>query len=1337
MNNLVLGLDIGIGSIGWMLYNQSNQKMVDMGVSIFESATQAKEARNHRSARRNLRHKNWRKRQMIQAFVDFGFIDSKDIFLDNNQKEINVNYLSFGKNQNKKDSTIYHLRNRALTEEVSIRELFLALYNICKTRGHFLLETVDFENTDSISFDIFKESFYSLVEDYVDFADKIDFEKSVLLPIFNQTIKVNTLKKEIKIKNFTIDDKNDKALQEICLLICNNKADLNLINPSVQLKENSKKVNINDLLKAKELNDFLKGCIELYDVKNVAAILQEYNYICQKDVALLETVKEVYHKKDMNDPDFKNDKKKLQSKMVRVNNNYPDRIRAVKNIENKFPNGLYVKEAKAILKKQQEYNSMITDEFIDICLDIIKSRIPYYVGPLGENARNGWVEKKGNFKYSYNYSKDSCVDESLTIEKWKKRMISHCTYLTEEYALPKGSFIAETFSIINELNNLDCVDLNENDHYLTSAEKYKVFDLLFLKEGKLFKYEEVANVLNLKSVSTHNKGTIQKFKVGYSLYHQIVNLLPELRLKSITEIFSQSEKINKIEEIVMDINLFDEEDSSIKHFIKLGYSEDISKKLSKLKSKGFYSFSKAFILETSINESGRSLLEELFEDNTSSYRNEQMTLISNAKDINGNPIDFSSNKYEEKFRNGEILGINLLLEDGKPVIPISREVVRALNECLKLYNTVTNMYGVPDRVVIETARELKDSSQTGEIQAKHYNKMEDCYNDIFKQLSEHKQEFRKSYLEDWDTISTYLETNNNKRKIELYIRQNGRDMISGEKIDIHNLLNYEIDHILPRGFGDDSMDNKMLINKQYNSLKNNRVPLMYIEDGAYEIKTGNPIIQSDYENRVHELFKLGLISENKHQRLLLKNTAEVEGFINRNLVDTRYIIREFMSILRAYNKVNNYDTHISALKSAFTDTFRRAFYINKNRKIGDQHHALDAATLVLADQILNTYYPNYDQRGNFSAYQNLIKSMNNIEKNETRDNVIWIQNMYKKTFKHDLKNSDSLLNEIKNTTPLYSIKTEKNYTGEFFKATIYSPKMKRNQDENKLDPLVILGVNDERKAFSTVYCAAVDFYKCTDQKGHKKHIAIHIPKVIIDSKGNINKEKYLRLIRDYYKASELLDENGELKTYLFRLRVFKNDLIYDTKNNVIQKFNIGSIAKKILEMKHIYNFAYNDIYNDFGTIKHTLVDAFNIKDRINKNKNEVPFEEIDKNKLIRFCIDNLMAIEDLEKYEDAIYEILTDEKTLNSFIEKIAFLNLIVNRKCTPKSITKQYTPAANNPKFDENSQYVKLKYSPLGIRYSLNESNKLLIQGPKYHEYAYSKIKKEDFSWRICTEVI
>ena len=99
---------------------------------------------------------------MLQAFVDFGLLTEDQIDLNG--------FLSFNTNTNgltrPTDKTVYHLRQRALTEKISERELLLCLYNMLHARGHFLMETIDFSK-DSITFEDYKEHFYSLTEPYI------------------------------------------------------------------------------------------------------------------------------------------------------------------------------------------------------------------------------------------------------------------------------------------------------------------------------------------------------------------------------------------------------------------------------------------------------------------------------------------------------------------------------------------------------------------------------------------------------------------------------------------------------------------------------------------------------------------------------------------------------------------------------------------------------------------------------------------------------------------------------------------------------------------------------------------------------------------------------------------------------------------------------------------------------------------------------------------------------------------------------------------------------------------------------------------------------------------
>lgn len=1330
-NNFTLGIDVGIASTGWAVINQDNANLVDFGIRLFETATEASEPRKYRSARRNVRRNKWRREQMKTIFLERGLVSEEDL----NDSD----FLSFTvDNEKYKKSdvdTIYHLRKKALKEKVSIRELLMCLYNICKTRGHFLIENIDF-NTDGVSYDVFKERFYRYLLDVVSFCeDKTDFEEKLLKPLFNSEIKG---KKDItqlfKNYSFTIDEENDAALQNLIFLLKGYKGDLNKIKDIYD----SKSLTVMDLKKNSDnLTELEEHIIELFDLINIANILSNgCSYLCEVAVNNLEDFKKAFIDGKDNPEKYDEYKKEIQKK-----NSSTKHLRAVKNLDNSYPNGLYVKEAVDILKCQRKFYPSIDDSFIEICSSIISARIPYYIGPLSEKGKNAWLKKYGTFKYSYDYSikNFNSVDVYESIREWKKRMVSHCTYLPQYEAMPKGSFIAETYSILNEINSLDrsTKDCNGQDYYLTKEDKIKIIDKLFLsKEGDIY-FKDVEKLLNLQNYGSSNK-SIKKFNNKYTLSKDIFRTIPDLKINTILEIFNNASKINDLENLILDINLFDEEGSKKDYFEKDEKYKQYAKPLSKLKSTSFYNLSREFIMNEKVDSEGNSIMDRLFNDNCEEYTNNLMYIINNAFDKNGEKIDFISNKYQKLLKeNNCVLDINLLLQEGKPVIPVSRPTIRALNEAFKIYQAVIDTYGVPSRIVIETAGgkdSIKDHTVIDEKGEKRFTKNESLYNYLVEQIKETKIDdffFNGVHVDDFDEIKSFK---GNKDKLELYIRQNGIDLITGEVIDFTHLENYEIDHILPRGFQDDSMNDKMLISKLANAKKSNRLPIEFLE--SPDSRDVTKMTVSRFEKIVNGLCDMDLISENKRKRLLMTSSNDVERFVKQNLVDTRYIISEFMSAINAYNEINGYQSKIVALKGAFTNTFRKAFNIEKDRDLGNQHHAIDAAMLCVTDACLSAYFPNYDSRGNFTSYENFLKDViqnesdNNDSTQEKDKNRNTITYAYYKAYGQSYKNSDSLINQIKNTVPLYSHKVEKNWKGNLTDATLYKP-----LGDNDKSPLTVIGMNNSKRSFSGVNCVAVDFYKV---KTHKKtfHVAIHIPYAIVDSKGNINKEKYIKLIKEYYDVPELIDENGDLKEYLFRFRAFKNDIIYDTSSNVPQLFNIGSMANKKLELKQILNFSYNNIYDLAFEIAKMLSKRFSIKF---SKYGDIPFEETNKSELIDYINENLFEICDYKNFEKTMKERLNSEKNLMSFARKYVYLATLANKGNVPPSIDGRYKPVANNSsiKKNEDAEYIKLKYDVLGIRFGMSIKGNLIINSAHGTCGKYKKIKKEKFDWKISKLVV
>ena len=1328
-NNYVVGLDIGNTSVGYGVIDVENNKLIETGTRHFEKASQASDRRLKRSARRGFDRKRWRNKQLKKAFNDFGIIDEKTIE--------QPNYLVFtydGENITRPiDDTVYHLRKRALNEKVSERELLLALYNICKTRGHFLMETIDFEKSDNLTFEYFKEKFYdwtSVLFEYND--DRSEFENVILNPIFNKKLyRSNDIKSKLKNINIIDEDSNDRLL-ELLKLITGFECKLQKITDNEELIKDKTKVKVSGLKSDDPTNvtDFLSYGVELYDLIQINSVISNHDFLCEVAVENLDKLKQLYLKKDTNEVEYNDFIKDIKSKMnVKKanekgdsNNNKNESIKVVKNLDNSYPNGLYVKEAKCILRKQQEFNDKITDEFIEVVGEIISARIPFYIGPLSPNGKNAWIEDVNHeFKYSYNYTQKhfNAIDEAKAIKNWKERMISHCTYLPDEYALPRGSFIYEIYAILNEMNILQAIDHNGEEYLLTKEDKYKIINQLFLEsnESKV-KFKLVKELLDLDYFGDA-AGNMKSFNNSISLYKNIINLIPRLKLKDIRELFIEKDKIDEIEEIILNISLFDEEKSKANYF-KEKYDEEISSKLAKLNIKGFNSLSRKFLMEEEMNIDGSSMMELLFEDNTSNSKNEQMTIISNAVNEDGSPKDLVANKYIKLMKDSHELSIDLLIDEGKPLIPMSRPVIRGLNETFKVYQDIIKMYGVPKRLVIETARDFYGETK---INKKHKDELKDVYDNLIDQLKTKENAHLRKYssLEDWDEIESYL--SKNKEKIELYVKQLGCDMIDGKPIDLNNLLNYEVDHILPRGFGDDSMDNKMLISKIHNAKKSNRVPLEYI--GSEETNT----TCKNFKDRVDNLYKLNAISSKKKERLLLPNTDIAIGFVNQDLVDTRYIIREFTSILKAFNSVNNYDTEIVNIKATYTGIARNVFGFKKNRDFGLQHHAHDASLIAIMDTCLRAYFPAYDKRNNLTHYNKFIESIKNLndDKNNKNDIKYIIYGAYHKAFGQSCTLGNSVINQLKEIVPLYSEKVIKNSDGKFYKETLET-----KDKYNKNKPLEILDINKENRVFSSINCAAVDFYRYKNKKGEIVHAAIHLPKVIIN-KGIINKEKYIKLIKDYYKYNDLIDENGEIKEYYFRFRAFNGDIIYDIFFKIPQVFVCGSIKNKNIQMNLININSYNDIYLHSKELFNHIVNRFDLRDQKGKIKyNDDDFKLV-KEYLIKYTINEFKADYYKESYIKMVDNLLSNNKSLITLCDVISYTKLWLIKPSIPKSIIGQNMLSLNRKDFngEQDIEYIKIKHSALGIRWKI-EDGKLKIYGPHGNQNAYKWIRKEKFSWHL-----
>lgn len=117
LSRKILGLDLGIGSVGWGIID--NFKIVATGVRLFEEAAKDKDntsRRNFRSLRRQLRRRKARILRMYKYLEEIGIIMPNFKYLDNP----------------------YEIRAKGLKEKLTSNELATALLHLAKRRGSSL-----------------------------------------------------------------------------------------------------------------------------------------------------------------------------------------------------------------------------------------------------------------------------------------------------------------------------------------------------------------------------------------------------------------------------------------------------------------------------------------------------------------------------------------------------------------------------------------------------------------------------------------------------------------------------------------------------------------------------------------------------------------------------------------------------------------------------------------------------------------------------------------------------------------------------------------------------------------------------------------------------------------------------------------------------------------------------------------------------------------------------------------------------------------------------------------------------------------------------------------------
>jgi CRISPR-associated endonuclease Csn1 len=298
---------------------------------------------------------------------------------------------------------------------------------------------------------------------------------------------------------------------------------------------------------------------------------------------------------------------------------------------------------------------------------------------------------------------------------------------------------------------------------------------------------------------------------------------------------------------------------------------------------------------------------------------------------------------------GQYLQRHVGFGTGKPEDPAEKRYGKianptvhiGLNQVRTVVNALIKRYGHPSEVIVELARDLKQSQEQRKDEQKRQaeNQLRNTRmrEQIAKLLKTSTDRVRTTDLQKmilWEELSFNV--------------ADRRCPYSGVQISAHMLFSdqVEIEHILPFSKTlDDTLNNKTVAMRQANRIKGNRTPAQAAAD-----------FEAQGWHTDDMLHRASLMPKGKRYRFaqdgLEQWLREDKGFLARALNDTRHlsrVAREYLSLICPQ------DTRV--IPGRMTAMLRGKFGLNdilgpdgeKNRN-DHRHHAVDACVIAVTDQ---------------------------------------------------------------------------------------------------------------------------------------------------------------------------------------------------------------------------------------------------------------------------------------------------------------------------------------------------------------------------------------------------
>ena len=552
-------------------------------------------------------------------------------------------------------------------------------------------------------------------------------------------------------------------------------------------------------------------------------------------------------------------------------------------------------------------------------------------------------------------------------------MTSFDLYLPEEKVLPKHSLLYETFTVYNELTKVRFIAESMRDYQFLDSKQKKDIVRLYFKGKRKVTDKDIIEYLH--AIDGYDgielKGIEKQFNSSLSTYHDLLNIIND------KEFLDDSSNETIIEEIIHTLTIFEDREMIKQRLSKFKnlFDKSVLKKLSRRHYTGWGKLSAKLINGIRDEKSGNTILDYLIDDGVSN-RNFMQLIHDDAL------------SFKKKIKKAQIIGDK---DNNKQVVkslPGSPAIKKGILQSIKIVDELVKVMGrEPESIVVEMARENQYTNQGKSNSQQRLKRLEESLKGLGSKILKENVPTRLSKID-----NNALQND----RLYLYYLQNGKDMYTGEELDIDRLSNYDIDHIIPQAFlKDNSIDNKVLVSSASNRGKSDDVPSLEV------VKKRKTLW--------YQLLKSKLISQRKFDNLTKAERGGLSpedkaGFIQRQLVETRQITKHVARLLdEKFNNKKDENNRavrtvkIITLKSSLVSQFRKDFELYKVREINDFHHAHDAYLNAVVASALLKKYPKLEPEfvyGDYPKYNSFRERKSATEKVYFYSNIM---NIFKKS----------------------------------------------------------------------------------------------------------------------------------------------------------------------------------------------------------------------------------------------------------------------------------------------------------------------------------------------------